>query len=490
MYDQEQIAQYECEMYALKEAEIQDRINDTRLAFSYESINKKSYYHIIGRMKRDLQKIMIDSNKLEEGIKKRQALLENEKLEYNKVKVEKYRAQSGLDQITRNVEEDQKRTQAKVELLTKQINEKTQAVSRRLQRLQHQQNLKEAARTDQTDQNETMLRNKLLVHKFWNSFLRRKMEREIQNNSDISEAFEKIRASTGMEDFQEIVKKFLSRENTYSQLLDAVMGAEKDKEKIKQDNEELTEKLREKRIELDGLLGKGEESDIYKLRKEIENLSQDEQGLLEKYQNCSIVFDQLKKWVLKIYNVMISTLSTANKETRDDEKAKNVQEHLQKLRALDIHDIEKLFVDMCGIIEELVDAYGALPDNEVTVKALVMKEDYSSDNNYKVKNVRVKEANKPVLRRQDSSRSRMSSAGNPPNPSQGGITGDTEKEQKEINSEFRDERKSKRNEIKKRQQELKGKKREDKKPIAQSKGMSTLDPFGIGKLEAARSTKI
>jgi len=194
--DQDQIAELENELHSLKENEIREKIERTKLDFAYENINKKCYQHMIERMKQELLQMKIETNKIEEGIKKRLALLENEKLEYNRVKVGKYRAQFGLDQITKNVEEDQKKTQSKVELLTKQINEKTEAVARRIQRLQHRQYIKEAARSDQTDQNENKLRDQVLVHKFWNAFLRRRMEREIQNNSDISEAFERIRAAT------------------------------------------------------------------------------------------------------------------------------------------------------------------------------------------------------------------------------------------------------------------------------------------------------
>ena len=196
LLEQDELAEVESDVYASKEEEISTAIERTKLSFANESINKKCYQHLIERMKEELLQIKIATNKLEEGIKKRLALLENEKLEYNKVKVEKYRAQSGLEQITKNVEEDQRKTSAKVEHLTKQINEKTEAVARRIQNLQHRQALKEAARTDQTDQSEKKLRDQVLVHKFWNAFLRRRMEREIQNNNDASEAFEKIRSAT------------------------------------------------------------------------------------------------------------------------------------------------------------------------------------------------------------------------------------------------------------------------------------------------------
>lgn len=187
---------HENELYSNKENEIREMIENTKLAYAQANIDKKCYLQMINRMKKELLKAKIETNKLEEGIKKRIALLENEKLDYNKVKVEKYRAQTGLEQIANNVNEDQRKTEDKVEQLNKQINEKTMAVSRRIQTLQHRQQLKDAARNDQTDQNEKKLRDQVLVHKFWNSFLRRRMEREIQTNSDVSEAFEKIRTST------------------------------------------------------------------------------------------------------------------------------------------------------------------------------------------------------------------------------------------------------------------------------------------------------
>jgi len=440
LLEQDQLAELEDEMHAMKEGEIVEKIEQTKLNFAYESINKKCYQHMIERMKQELLQTKIETNKLEDGIKKRVALLENEKLEYNRVKVEKYRAQFGLDQITRNVEDDQRKTQAKVELLTKQINEKTEAVARRIQRLQHRQYIKEAARSDQTDQNENKLRDQVLVHKFWNAFLRRKMEKEIQNNSDVSEAFEKIRTSTGLEDFQEIVKKFLSRENTYSQLLEAVTDAEKHKERIKAENDKLAADLQAKRIELDGLLGKDEESEVYKLKKEIDTLSKDEQNLLEKYQRCSIVFDQLRNWVLKIYKVLLSVL----------EKSTGHEEELQKLRTLDLSNTEKMFVDMCGIIEKLVEKYGNTTEEKVTVKALVGQDEFYNDENYKAKNVRVRPATKPSLKRDESFRSSQGApSASASNPAQAALSQETEKEQREINGEFRDERRMKRTEIKK-----------------------------------------
>lgn len=59
----------------------------------------------------------------------------------------------------------------------------------------------------------------------------------------IEDAFQKIRASTGHSDVQEIVHKFLTRESTYAQLLSAVSENEKKLEVLRKENEEKREIL-------------------------------------------------------------------------------------------------------------------------------------------------------------------------------------------------------------------------------------------------------
>jgi len=49
--------------------------------------------------------------------------------------------------------------------------------------------------------------------------MRKKMESEMRKSNVIDEAFKAIKTATGVTDVQEMVKKFLSREQTYSMLL-------------------------------------------------------------------------------------------------------------------------------------------------------------------------------------------------------------------------------------------------------------------------------
>ncbi len=80
--------------------------------------------------------------------------------------------------------------------------------------------------------------------------MRKKMEKEMRQSQIIDEAFKSIKTATGVTDVQEMVRKFLTREQTYSQLLMAVSESERKIDKLKKDNEELRGRLHELQIDV------------------------------------------------------------------------------------------------------------------------------------------------------------------------------------------------------------------------------------------------
>ena len=73
--------------------------------------------------------------------------------------------------------------------------------------------------------------------------MRRKLESEILKSIDIEEALQKIKAATGLSDINEIVEKFLTREHSYSTLIQAVGDAEKKLESLKEYNLKARDRL-------------------------------------------------------------------------------------------------------------------------------------------------------------------------------------------------------------------------------------------------------
>lgn len=70
----------------------------------------------------------------------------------------------------------------------------------------------------------------------------------MKRTSQFEKAFQEIRAATGYSDVQDIVQKFLTREQTYAQLLYSVGEQEEKIDDLRQDNEIWRGKLHDLQI--------------------------------------------------------------------------------------------------------------------------------------------------------------------------------------------------------------------------------------------------
>ena len=127
----------------------------------------------------------------------------------------------------------------------KSLDNKKAALERRIKRAARQQEIKDQAANDNKDSNELKMNENLLVQKFWSTFLKNKMAKEMARTQEIENAFTKIRAVTGFCDVQDIVNKFLTREQVYSQLLVEVAKNEEKIDHLRSDNEQWSDKLHE-----------------------------------------------------------------------------------------------------------------------------------------------------------------------------------------------------------------------------------------------------
>ena len=89
------------------------------------------------------------------------------------------------------------------------------------------------------------MQEQFLVQRLFSAFLKRKMESEMDNHFVVEEAFQKIRTATGFSDVNDIVHRFLTREQTYSQLLMAVSENERKIDTLRAEHESLGTRLYE-----------------------------------------------------------------------------------------------------------------------------------------------------------------------------------------------------------------------------------------------------
>jgi chromosome segregation ATPase len=219
--------------------------------------------------------------------------------------VNRPQAKFKLDNLIRNVDQEQKKRQERIQSLQKSIRNKEEAVQRRMERVKRQQEIADAAANENKDSDELKMRENYMVQKLWTVFLKRKMENEMRKSAEVEDAFQTIRAATGMTDIHSIVQKFLTREHTYSQLLVNVAECERKIEALKKENEELMNTLHALNLDNDdqNVDGKNDKrSDD--LSTQVSDLKKEVEECKDRSQKVEIVSDQVYGWTQKVLQKM------------------------------------------------------------------------------------------------------------------------------------------------------------------------------------------
>ena len=117
----------------------------------------------------------------------------------------------------------------------------------------------------------------------------------MRNSAQIDEAFKNIKTATQVTDVQEMVRKFLTREQTYSSLLKTVSESEAKIDHLKKSNEELRAQLHELTGAVDN------DSDIIMMNNELNLVLKEHQRLSDRFKGINIVNDQISNWAKRIY---------------------------------------------------------------------------------------------------------------------------------------------------------------------------------------------
>mmetsp|Transcript_11399 Transcript_11399/g.19234 ORF Transcript_11399/g.19234 Transcript_11399/m.19234 type:complete len:188 (+) Transcript_11399:831-1394(+) len=153
------------------------------------------------------------------------------------------------------------------------------------------------------------MQEQFLVQRLFSAFLKRKMEKEMEKHSYVEDAFQKIRTATGFSDVNEIVHRFLTREQTYSQLLMAVSENERKIDTLRVDHEAHALKLHELQMDDDDennfkkktrADGQPLTQEIEDLDKKISQLSKVKEKSDELCKKVNLVYDQVQGWSSKV----------------------------------------------------------------------------------------------------------------------------------------------------------------------------------------------
>ena len=263
---------------------------------------------MLSRMKKDFIASKIKCTELDESLKNKRQLLVFEESKQRKTKEERLQSKVIFDNLMKNIEKEQKDRQERILELNRCITNKEASVNRRIERQRKNQEIAETAASENKDSSELKDRQKLMINKLWNTFMRKKMEKEMRSSQAIDEAFKQIKTATSITDVDALVKRFLQRETTYSQLLTTVNESDVKIEKLKNTNIELHNRLHQLQsdsgaVSVSNDKDKAEEPEdpeIQELRHEIKEHSRELSQLNDRLKKINIVNDQVKTWCRRI----------------------------------------------------------------------------------------------------------------------------------------------------------------------------------------------
>lgn len=335
---------------------------------------------MLDRMNKDLIYLKIETNELQGSLRQKKMIVSDELDKSRKSKEEKLQSKYKLDKLMKNIDLEQKERQERIQSLQKSIKNKEDAVQRRMERVRRQQEIAEAAANENKDSGELKMRENFMVQKLWSVFLKRKMEKEMQDTASIEDAFQKIRSATGLTDVQDIVHKFLTREQTYSQLLVAVAEAEHKIDELKKENEFQSNILHNIMIDKDG--------ETKRLDPEVKNLSdiifgysKELESLNERSEKTEITTDQVYGWAQRVLQKM-------DEQFQDGRVSIQYLSDLEKLKkhATLIELFEKIGEITCDSLQNVIQEEG---DEDRYINSKEFMNDFASQE-FIDKNIRIR----------------------------------------------------------------------------------------------------
>ncbi|CAD8062860.1 unnamed protein product [Paramecium sonneborni] len=346
----------------------------TKQRFEESQMNEKSYKLVINRINHDILCFRQKFNEMVQVLERKKAEIQQaDSKQWESIQLNQM-TRKLCDEMMNNIEIEKNNRKRQIAQYNQQIKAQLAAKEKRDERMMKQRQIAEDASNDK-DVNEKKWRKLLLAHKVVHSILKNKMQKEMKKFEIVEEAFQEIKTATGIQEAQEVVQKFLTKESTYGQLLGTIAESEKKIDHLKRKNENLKNKLQQLKDEVQVMemtakpTKKGVDSEFYKQFYNID----------EKAKKAEIMKQKLYTWSIKMLTQM--------------EKSQFIQtDHRTNFHTIYPRgkDIE-LFEHLQKIIVEDLDS--SKPEDILNVLAKVNRSNIRDDTlseQYREKNVRVK----------------------------------------------------------------------------------------------------
>lgn len=259
-----------------------------------ENNNNIIYKHIRERLRQTLMHLEVKNQYLKDQIRLRDLLLESTHRKKTKTLENKFTKATAYRQLQKNVFLDIKDRTQDINILKEDIEAREKIHELRKTRLKNCEEIAETAANELRDSRNNTMREGVLTNVFWAKLLDLKLMYEKKKYAKIENAFQKIKGVTMLNDVEEFIARFLTKEQRLDEMM-AILNKNKDKScDYQQKNESI-----EKKIDEILLHQKTGDSSIKKAKEKVHQLARKVRKLKDMLKKIKAAREKVKEWAVK-----------------------------------------------------------------------------------------------------------------------------------------------------------------------------------------------
>ena len=180
------------------------------------------YRHMLERMR--VTRIFLDVKGFElmKTLKLNSQILGEELEKKRKVRELRIQTKVAVSNLETYIERERKERVHDVQVIEKDAQKKRESSQNREIRMRRQIEISEAAADEDRNMRAIQLRESLMLHRFWNSIMYKRLNKDRSQFRDLETAFDEVKKATNMINTEDIIEKVLTRETSFSDIIETV----------------------------------------------------------------------------------------------------------------------------------------------------------------------------------------------------------------------------------------------------------------------------
>lgn len=143
------------------------------------------------------------------------------------------------------------------------------------------------------------MNNALLVNRFYGKFMKNNMKRKSANNGDLETAFDAIRQKTGVQEPEDIVQRYLTKEDTYVKVTKHIQKEEIYRDELQAESNKLNAEITTFKVIKEDV-GRGNGDAMKLKKKELEDAQKEQSKVDVKLAQVIGKYDKVSEWLHKL----------------------------------------------------------------------------------------------------------------------------------------------------------------------------------------------